>query len=325
MRRLKTTLGTVILLVMILVSACAPRSQPLIAEGPTLAATSEPTEPAATEEATEPAATEEATEPAASDASVEPQFPVFDAANFENSTDINNDWMPMKPGTFWAYEGTAVDDEGNTIDRRIEFTVTDLTKDLGGIRTVVGYDQDINDGELSEPELIFLAQANDGTIWHFGQYRESFEDGELVGGQTWLAGYVDGAKPGIMMPAQPQAGTPEYSEGFAPPPFFWDDHAQIDKVGGQKVCVKAGCYDDVIVIKEFEPRLPGIAQLKYWAKGAGCIKVGYTGPDPEKEELELTKVNHLSGDELTKIRNAALTLEYRAFVYGRTPPLEQRK
>lgn len=248
----------------------------------------------------------------------------LDPKDFTNSTNITNPYWPLAPGTQWVLEGQAYDGK-DKVERKQVFTVTDLTKDLGGIRTVVGYDQDINDGELSEPELIFLAQANDGTIWHFGQYRESFEDGELVGGQTWLAGYVDGAKPGIMMPAQPQAGTPEYSEGFAPPPFFWDDHAQIDKVGGQKVCVKAGCYDDVIVIKEFEPRLPGIAQLKYWAKGAGCIKVGYTGPDPEKEELELTKVNHLSGDELTKIRNAALTLEYRAFVYGRTPPLEQRK
>src|ERR1044071_5691173 len=123
-------IGTVILLVTFLASACAPRSEPVIAEGPPLSATSDaPTEateaaveateePVATAENAEP--TEEATEPVATEDASVAQFPDFDPNNFDsNSTVINNEWMPMKPGTFWAYEGTAL--EGSEIvDRRIE-------------------------------------------------------------------------------------------------------------------------------------------------------------------------------------------------------------
>ena len=161
-------IGTVILLLMMLVSACAPRSEPLIMEGPPLAeATSAPTEPAATEEATEVPTTAPAiSEPAA----VEPQFPEFDATAFTNSTAIDNQWMPMKPGTKWVYEGSAVDEEGNNVDRRIEFTVTDLTKEIEGVRTVVGWIEDFTDGELTEKEIAFFAQDNSGNVWYFGEH-----------------------------------------------------------------------------------------------------------------------------------------------------------
>ncbi len=111
MRRFHKTVGTVILFLMILVSACAPRSQPLIAEGPPL-----PTASEATTEATEarlkllknqlppkrpPNRQKQATELVATEDASVAQFPDFDPNNFDsNSTVINNKWMPMKPGTF---------------------------------------------------------------------------------------------------------------------------------------------------------------------------------------------------------------------------------
>jgi hypothetical protein len=60
-----------------------------------------------------------------------------------------------------------------------------------------------------------------------------------VGGRAWLDG-TDGAKAGIMMQADPRAGTPGYSQGYAPPPFNWTDVGRVDKVG-QKTCVRTGC------------------------------------------------------------------------------------
>jgi len=324
MRRLKTTLGTVILLVMILVSACAPRSQPLIAEGPPLAATSEPTEPAATEEATEPAATEEATEPAASDASVEPQFPVFDAANFENSTDINNEWMPMKPGTFWAYEGTAVDDEGNTIDRRIEFTVTDLTKEIAGVRTVVAWINDLNNGEVTEKEIAFYAQDKSGNVWYFGEHPEDFENGNFIEAPTWIAGFED-AKPGIEMMAKPQVGPPDIYQGWGPA-VDWSDFAHIDQMG-QETCVPVSCYKDVLVNAEANLTEVGAFQLKYFAPGVGEVRVGWKGNDETKEELQLVEYKQLSPEELADVHAQALALEKHAYevspeAYGQTAPMQ---
>ena len=62
------------------------------------------------------------------------EFWELDPADFIDSTVINNIWMPMQPGTRWVHEGTALDDEGNPIIRRIEFTVTDLTKEIAGYK-----------------------------------------------------------------------------------------------------------------------------------------------------------------------------------------------
>lgn len=123
MRRFHLTFSAAILFLMISISACAPKSQAVIAEGPPLAATREVT--------AEPVITEEPTEPASSEVSAEPQLPDFDANSFDNPTRIDNEWMPMQPGMKWSYEGVAMDDEGNSVMRRIEFTVTDLTKEIG--------------------------------------------------------------------------------------------------------------------------------------------------------------------------------------------------
>ncbi len=48
------------------------------------------------------------------------------------------------------------------------FTVTDLTKEIGGVQTVVILKNDFSDGELEKLELAFFAQHNDGNIWHLG-------------------------------------------------------------------------------------------------------------------------------------------------------------
>ncbi|MGH8990343.1 MAG: hypothetical protein ACRDZ7_02315, partial [Acidimicrobiia bacterium] len=189
----------------------------------------------------------------------------FDPANFSDSAVVDNQWFPLKPGTRFIYEGTA-QDETDRIQRSVVFTVTDLTKVVNGVRTVVGWDRDYNDGNLEESEIIFLAQDRAGNVWHFGQVVEVYdEEGAYVGTSVWLAG-LEGAKPGVLMRADPQKGAPAHSQGFAPPPFFWDDAARVH-ASGEKTCVTAGCYDNVLVIDEFERAKPGAHQLKYYAPG----------------------------------------------------------
>ncbi len=238
-----------------------------------------------------------------------------------DSTTIDNEWWPLKPGTRFEWRGYTEEAEGERIAHRIVFTVTDLTKEIDGVRTLIGWDRDFSDGELVEGELIFLAQDKNGNVWHFGQYSETYEDGEFVGGSAWLVGNLEGAKAGILMKAEPRLGAPAYSQGFAPPPYFWDDHAKVDKTG-QRTCVPAGCFEDVLVTDEFEPTKPGAHQLKYYARGVGNVRTGWRGSDADREVLVLEKVVRLSGDALAKARAEALKLEARASVYGRTPPAE---
>ncbi|MGH2727086.1 MAG: hypothetical protein ACRDKS_08930, partial [Actinomycetota bacterium] len=124
----------------------------------------------------------------------------------ETSTTIDNPWWPLKPGMQLTWEGHAFDGD-ERVRRKLVFTVTDLTKEIAGVRTLVGWDRDFNNGILAESELIFLAQDKDGNVWHFGQYAELYnEEGQFDGGVAWLAGYVEGAKAGILMQANPQLG-----------------------------------------------------------------------------------------------------------------------
>ena len=337
MRHVHTLFVTVVLFLMIFSSACAP--QPVAAQAPTKAptvapvpatevateaveATTEATE-AATMEATE-AATEVSTEAAATGQAAEPKFPDFDAKNFGNPTVINNKWDPMKPGTFWAYEGTAINDEGNKVDRRIEFTVTDLTKEIEGVKTVVGWIGDYTDGQLTEKEIAFYAQDNDGNVWYFGEHPEDFEDGVFADAPTWIAGFQD-ARPGIVMMAEPQVGGPNIYQGWGPK-VGWSDYGQVEQMG-LKICVPVDCYQDVLVNAEANLDEKGAFQLKYFAPEVGEVEVGWKGTDQTKEELKLVEYKELSAEELAKIHAQALELDKNADklspgAYGETPPME---
>src|SRR5215212_2064414 len=274
MQRFHFTFGAVILSLMILISSCAPRSQPVISEGPPLQVTRAST--------AEPVVTEEATEAAIAEVPAEPQFPDFNPNDFDNPTKIDNEWMPMQPGMKWSYEGTAIGDEGNNVVRRIEFTVTDLTKEIEGIRTVVGWIEDFTDGQLTEKEIAFYAQDNSGNVWYFGEHPEDYENGQFVEAPTWIAGFQD-AKPGIVMMAKPQVGMPNVYQGWGPE-VGWSDYARVEQIG-QETCVPVDCFTDVLVNAEANLDEVGAFQLKYFARGIGEVRIGWKGNDETREQL----------------------------------------
>jgi hypothetical protein len=247
----------------------------------------------------------------------------FDPRNFDRSTDVDNPWFPLTPGTQLVYEGSTRE-EGKRVPHRTAFTVTDLTKVIGGVRNVVVWDRDWRAGELQETELALFAQDNGGNVWHLGQYPEEYENGRFVTAPAWFHG-LKHARAGIAMKAHPRLGAPSYSQGFAPPPINWVDRAQVHEVS-QKTCVPVRCYGNVLVAREFEPDKPESYQLKYYARGVGNVRVGWLGRrDEDREVLVLVKVVHLDEQALAEVRREALRLEERAYeiskdVYGRTPP-----
>ena len=247
----------------------------------------------------------------------------FDSARFSDPTTIDNQWFPLKPGMQLTYEGSALDG-GEKIARKVVFTVTDLAKTINGVRTLVAFDRDYNDGELVEPELVFFAQDDDGNVWTLGQYPEEYEDGKLVDTPAWIAG-LEGAKAGLVMQTAPKPGTSDYSQGLGPK-VEYADRAKVRKIDEQ-TCVPTGCYADVLVTEEWDQADPAARQLKYYGRGTGNIRVGWTGRDEEKEVLVLSKVAQLSPAALAEVRGEALALERRAYkaskaVYAHTPPAE---
>jgi hypothetical protein len=251
------------------------------------------------------------------------RFEDFDPGNFDGSTNIDNEWLPLKPGTKWVFAGFTKE-AGLTIPHRLVFIVTDLTKEIEGVRTAVAWVEDYSDEQLVEAELAFYAQDNDGNVWFFGEYPEVYENGEFVEAPAWIAGFK-GARPGISMKAEPQAGMPSYSQGWGPA-VNWTDYAQVDQIG-QETCVPVDCYQNVLVIAESSLEEVNIFQIKYYAPGVGNVRVGWRGDDATHEELELVEFGQLSPNELAEAREAALALEARAYeiskeVYDQTPPSE---
>jgi hypothetical protein len=247
----------------------------------------------------------------------------FDRDRFSEPTTIDNPWFPLKPGTQFVYEGSAIADD-RRMHRRVVFTVTDLTKVVDGVRTLVAWDRDYNDGQLVEPELVVFAQDDDGNVWTLGQYPEEYEDGELVDTPAWIAG-VEGARAGIVMRAEPSTGTSDYSQGWGPK-VGYADRAKVHEMV-QETCVAFGCYQNVLVTDEWDAADPAARQRKYYARDVGNIRVGWAGQDEEQEVLALVKLVQLSPQAMAEVRREALKLERRAYkrskhVYGRTAPAQ---
>jgi hypothetical protein len=234
----------------------------------------------------------------------------FDRNDFSNPTKINNKWLPLVPGTQLTLEGSANPGPGIQ-PHRVVTTITNVTKVINGVRTVVLWDRDYDAGQLAESELAFFAQDNAGNVWNLGEYPEVYEDGKFVGApDTWIAGLRD-AQAGIHMLAMPWVGTPWYLQGSAPNIDFLDC-AKVFKMG-QKICVPVNCYDNVLVTAETSPLDQGGGrQLKYHAPVVGIIQVGAVG-DPEAETLVLVKLVYLSPHDLAEACKAALKLDKHAY------------
>lgn len=251
-------------------------------------------------------------------------FENFNADDFGGtSATITNAWLPMKPGMQYVYEGDT-QDNGATVPHRLVVTVTNLTKVIDGVRSLVTWDQDFKNGQVVESELAFYAQDKKGNIWRMGEHPEEYQNGEYIEAPTWFAG-VSYSVAGIEMPADPKVGAPSYSQGWAPSVEF-TDRGQVSEFAPQ-VCVPAGCFSDVLTVDETSQSEPGAHQYKMFARGIGNVEVSYSGADQTKEFMQLTQIVHLSEEQLAQARAHALEEEQHAYqvskdVYGQTPPSE---
>ena len=251
-------------------------------------------------------------------------FENFNADDFDGtSAAITNPWLPMSPGMQYIYEGDT-QDSGGMVRHRLVVTVTNLTKLIDGVRSLVTWDQDFKAGSLVESELAFYAQDKKGNIWRMGEHPEEYQNGEFIEAPTWFAG-VNYSVAGIEMLGEPRLGLPSYSQGWAPSVEF-TDRGQVSQVG-QQVCVPAGCYNDVLIIDETSQAELGAHQLKSFARGIGNVKVDFSGTDQTREVLQLIQIVQLSPEQLLEARTHALEEERHAYevskdVYGQTPPAE---
>ena len=125
--------------------------------------------------------------------------PELDPADFVAA--IDNPYLPFAIGTRWVYESTGEDEV-----ERVEVTVLPDRKEILGIQATVVRDTVTVDGVLVEDTLDWFAQDRAGNVWYLGEAVKNYEDGELVDTEGSFEAGVDGALPGIAMPAHPAPG-----------------------------------------------------------------------------------------------------------------------
>lgn len=227
----------------------------------------------------------------------------FDPKSFGAPATGANQWLPLKPGTQWTREGT-VNVGTRTLTHRVISTVTDVSKPVDGVRTVIVLDQDINGGQIAEQSLDYEAEDNQGNVWYLGSYTEAYQGGQFVNASdAWLAG-VKGSKPGILMPANP---TPGYSYSEDTVPGIEAPGAKVAKTG-QSQCVPFRCFKNVLVVDEEG------SEYKYYAPGVGQILTEPVGSGGKHEIEKLVNVTQLSPGGLARISDEVVKLDKHASV-----------
>jgi hypothetical protein len=205
----------------------------------------------------------------------------LDPADF--SAEIDNRYWPMRPGSRWIYRES--DGEGGV--QRVVVTVTGRTKRIAdGIEARVVHDVVSRGGRPVEVTDDWYAQDAEGNVWYLGERTAEYERGTVVTrAGSWEAG-VDGAQPGVVVPADPRPGMAyrqEYYAGEA------EDRAEVLSVEEQ-VEVPLGHYAGALLTKDLTPLEPRVVEYKFYAPGIGpVLTLDVSGASGREELVALTR------------------------------------
>ncbi len=190
--------------------------------------------------------------------------PVLLPADFTNPTAMTHPYFLFEVGKTYIYEGQTA--EGM---ERTEIARQTATKNIFGITCVVVNDKVFLAGKLIEDTFDWYAQDNAGNVWYFGEDVDNYNlDGSLKDhAGSWEAG-VDGAKAGLVMPADPQKGK-KYRQEY----YFneAEDQAEIIETG-LSVTVPFGTFTNCIKTHDWTELEPDVNENKFYASGVGIIK-----------------------------------------------------
>jgi hypothetical protein len=180
---------------------------------------------------------------------------------FSNPTAITNPLFPIGELAQVILLGT---EAGESL--RVEVTLLPET------RTVEWNNQEVEvlvsqyianaDDEVVEVALDFYAQADDGSVWYFGEDVFNYKDGDMVDMDgTWLAG--EDGPPGMIMPADPQVGDVYRPENI--PGFVFEEVTVV--AVDQTVDGPKGPVEGAIIVQELQ--MDGATEEKTFAPGFG--------------------------------------------------------
>jgi hypothetical protein len=188
---------------------------------------------------------------------------------------VDNPWFPLEPGTRYAYVGVKDGEPSRDV-----VTVTRDVKKIQGVPCAVVRDLLYIRGRLEERTTDWYSQDARGNVWYFGEDTAELDRrGHVTSKEgSWQAG-VQGAKPGIFMPAHPQvgdSGRQEYYKGHA------EDHFAVIAVLPAVIGPRA---QTTLLTREWTPLEPGVVDHKLYARGIGLVLEQTVKGGNERNEL----------------------------------------
>jgi hypothetical protein len=203
--------------------------------------------------------------------------PKIDPANFVAR--IDNRYLPYKPGTRFHFEGVR-----GTTRQTDDEVVLRRTKRILGVTCTVVRDTVSEHGRAVERTDDWYAQDRQGNVWYMGEDSFEREKGRFVkASDSWESG-VNGAQPGIIMPADPRPGD-AYRQEYYPPGKALDQARVLRRNG--TLTVRYGTFKRLLITSEFSPLEPQ-TERKYYAPGIGEIAERVV--KGHHEEFELVSV-----------------------------------
>jgi hypothetical protein len=134
------------------------------------------------------------------------------------------------------------------------------------------------DGRIHEVALDWYAQADDGSVWYFGEDVFNYEDGKVADTEgTWIA--RDEIPAAMIMPANPQVGN-VYRPENAPEVVF--EEVRVEKID-LTIAGPGGIISGAIEVSELH--MDGKREGKVFAPGYGEFSTGTAGGDLEAVSL----------------------------------------
>ena len=186
----------------------------------------------------------------------------LDPADF--TSQITNPYFPLTPGTRLTYREQ--DARGN-----VQKGVTHVTRRTkliaNGITARVVHDVVSEHGEPVEKTFDWYAQDSAGNVWYLGEDTKEYENGHVSSTHGSFEAGVDGAQPGVIMPASLAVGLTYRQEFYAGQA---EDEARVLSLDEQ-AGVPFGHFNDVLMTKEINPLEPRHIEYKFYARGIGPV------------------------------------------------------
>jgi hypothetical protein len=193
---------------------------------------------------------------------------------------VTNRYFPLRPGRISVYTG--VKDGKRAVN---VVAPSSRTRVVDGVRTRVVEDRLYLNGELEERTSDYYAQDRCGNVWYFGEDTAELDShGKVVSTEGSFHAGVDGAQPGVYMPARPRVGQTfrqEWYKGQAEDVFTVLD---VDA----SVTVPYGSFRHALRTKETTALEPDVVDNKLYVRRIGqVVEKAVRGP---AEALQLVEV-----------------------------------